>query len=43
MAIKEASASDPFVNAVLKSLTDESLYDGVYTQEDLKTRFLKVA
>uniref|UniRef100_A0A914VVZ9 MICOS complex subunit MIC60 n=1 Tax=Plectus sambesii TaxID=2011161 RepID=A0A914VVZ9_9BILA len=42
MAIKEASASDPFVNTVLKSLADESLYEGVYTQEDLKARFLKV-
>lgn len=40
--IKEASFGDEFVTCLLNALPNESIYNGVYTEQDLKTRFLKL-
>lgn len=42
MSIKESCLEDPFVCGIIKSLSDEALYNGCYTEEDLKARFQKV-
>lgn len=40
--IKEACAGDEFVNCLLSALPNESIYNGVYTEQDLKARFAKL-
>lgn len=37
--IREASNRDEFVKCLLEALPDETIYNGVYTEQDLKTRF----
>ncbi|OZC10316.1 hypothetical protein X798_02623, partial [Onchocerca flexuosa] len=40
--IREANSSDEFVACLVNALPDETIYNGVYTEEDLKTRFNKL-
>lgn len=40
--IKEAKSDDSFVTSLVDALPEETIYSGVYTEEDLKTRFDKV-
>uniref|UniRef100_A0A914RY82 MICOS complex subunit MIC60 n=1 Tax=Parascaris equorum TaxID=6256 RepID=A0A914RY82_PAREQ len=37
--IKEASNGDEFVSCLLEALPNDAIYNGVYTEQDLKTRF----
>uniref|UniRef100_A0A915BE06 MICOS complex subunit MIC60 n=1 Tax=Parascaris univalens TaxID=6257 RepID=A0A915BE06_PARUN len=39
--IKEANRDDKFIKALISSLPNESIYEGVYTEADLKERFVK--
>ncbi|VDN55828.1 unnamed protein product [Dracunculus medinensis] len=40
--IKEVSDGDDFVSCLLEALSNECIYEGVYTEDDLKARFRKV-
>ncbi|MCP9265701.1 MICOS complex subunit MIC60 [Dirofilaria immitis] len=40
--IREANSNDEFVTCLVNALPDETIYNGVYTEEDLKTRFSKL-
>lgn len=40
--IREADTNDEFVACLVNALPDQTIYNGVYTEEDLKTRFSKV-
>uniref|UniRef100_A0A8R1TSS3 MICOS complex subunit MIC60 n=1 Tax=Onchocerca volvulus TaxID=6282 RepID=A0A8R1TSS3_ONCVO len=40
--IREANSNDEFVTCLVNALPDETIYNGVYTEEDLKTRFNKL-
>ncbi|CAG9537704.1 unnamed protein product [Cercopithifilaria johnstoni] len=40
--IREADCNDEFVACLVNALPDEAIYNGVYTEEDLKTRFNKL-
>ncbi|VDM41309.1 unnamed protein product [Toxocara canis] len=40
--IKEASSGDQFVACLLEALPNETIYNGVYTEQDLKTRFYRL-
>ncbi|KAL3982532.1 Mitochondrial inner membrane family protein [Acanthocheilonema viteae] len=40
--IREADSNDEFVACLVNALPDETIYNGVYTEEDLKTRFSKL-
>lgn len=40
--IREADSKDKFVACLVNALPDEIIYNGVYTEGDLKTRFNKV-
>lgn len=42
IVIKEANSDDEFIEALISSLPNESIYEGVYTEADLKERFVKV-
>ncbi|KAK6110849.1 Mitochondrial inner membrane family protein [Brugia pahangi] len=40
--IREADCNDEFVACLVNALPDETIYNGVYTEEDLKARFTKL-
>ncbi|EFO27622.1 mitofilin [Loa loa] len=40
--IREADSNDEFVACLVNALPDETIYNGVYTEEDLKARFSKL-
>uniref|UniRef100_A0A1I8EJP4 MICOS complex subunit MIC60 n=1 Tax=Wuchereria bancrofti TaxID=6293 RepID=A0A1I8EJP4_WUCBA len=40
--IREADSNDEFVACLINALPDETIYNGVYTEEDLKARFTKL-
>ncbi|VDK82442.1 unnamed protein product [Litomosoides sigmodontis] len=40
--IREADTNDEFVACLVSALPDQTIYNGVYTEEDLKTRFNKL-
>lgn len=40
--IREADSNDEFVACLVNALPDETIYNGVYTEEDLRARFSKV-
>uniref|UniRef100_A0A915PWN5 MICOS complex subunit MIC60 n=1 Tax=Setaria digitata TaxID=48799 RepID=A0A915PWN5_9BILA len=40
--IREADSADEFVACLVSALPDETIYNGVYTEGDLKTRFSKL-
>lgn len=42
MAVNEAGSENSFVNTMIKSIPDDALANGVYSEEDLLCRFYKV-
>uniref|UniRef100_A0A5S6QLN0 MICOS complex subunit MIC60 n=1 Tax=Trichuris muris TaxID=70415 RepID=A0A5S6QLN0_TRIMR len=40
--LRENYGDDPFIATILESIPDEAIYNGVYTEVDLKSRFKKI-